>query len=496
MSATLTSGAAVPAKALESGQSGIRRLFAVEAQPRIVELSRTTLGRLLIILGFGTLLSLQYSWRYWLPVMLGAAACAYVAEHRMKLVALSTFAVLALGPLWFNSLDAVGGLAKNAGIEHPKAVLFLGYGATLAVFGLATALLALHRRFIDSKLAHWPVLLLLGIFSLLVAAATATTGRVEGIALWALAMTLGAYFWFICYALRDQGSRKPVSVVEHLGLFRPFWGSTSVSFGKGAAYLARFEARTAEELAVTQLKGLKLLLWARVLLYAREAWSTLVHQELGIPWFAEAIAWLTGGRSFSPWTGWASLVLSSVDLALGMAIFSHTIIGSARIAGFRLPRNMWRPLEARSLAEFWNRYYFYFKELLADFFFYPTFLRCFKRHPRLRMFFATFMAAGVGNALFHFMREIDEVIKHGWYGAVAGYQSYLFYCLVLALGVGISQSRQRKSRPGGSFVRHWVLPCTGVWLFFLVLYVFGHEDRTLSLSERFRFLFFICGGAT
>jgi hypothetical protein len=36
-------------------------------------------------------------------------------------------------------------------------------------------------------------------------------------------------------------------------------------FGKGIAYLQKFEARTPEDLAVTQLKGLKLAAWTLLL---------------------------------------------------------------------------------------------------------------------------------------------------------------------------------------------------------------------------------------
>src|SRR6202008_162066 len=90
--------------------------------------------------------------------------------------------------------------------------------------------------------------------------------------------------------------------------------------------------------------------------------------------------------------GWTALVLDVVFSALALATAGHQAIAVARLAGYRLPRNTWRPLESRSLADFWNRYYYYFKELLVDFFFLPAFLRAFRRHPRLRIFFATFMA--------------------------------------------------------------------------------------------------------
>ena len=41
--------------------------------------------------------------------------------------------------------------------------------------------------------------------------------------------------------------------------------------------------------------------------------------------------------------------------------------------GSRALRNAHAPLSSRTIAEYWNRYYYDFKELLADMFFYPNF---------------------------------------------------------------------------------------------------------------------------
>lgn len=76
-------------------------------------------------------------------------------------------------------------------------------------------------------------------------------------------------------------------------------------------------------------------------------------------------------------------------------------------------------------------------------FFLPTCFKVFKNHPRFRMFFATFMAAGVGNALFHFLREIDRVNSMGVVAALESYGSYLFYCVVLATGMGMFSDESR-----------------------------------------------------
>jgi hypothetical protein len=185
---------------------------------------------------------------------------------------------------------------------------------------------------------------------------------------------------------------------------------------------------------------------------------------------------------------WASLLWSVSSYSLRIAISGHFIIGSARLAGFRLPRSTWRPLESRTLIEYFNRFHYYFKELLLDFFFLPTFFRFFKQHPRLRLFFATFMAAGVGNALYHFMSEIELVESMGIAGALESYISYAFYCLILATGIGISQVRMNMGyKPSASFYGR-IQSFFVVWGFVTLLHVFSDETRNHTLLDRVQYL--------
>jgi hypothetical protein len=140
------------------------------------------------------------------------------------------------------------------------------------------------------------------------------------------------------------------------------------------------------------------------------------------------------------------------------------------------------------LIEYFNRFSYYFKELLVDFFFVPTFFRVFRKHPRLRMFFATFMAAGVGNAIFHLVREVDLVATMGLSGSLVSFASYAFYCVILATGIGISQVRANAGyRPSPTLAgRLWSF--LTVWGFVVCLHVFSDESRRHTLFERCSFL--------
>jgi hypothetical protein len=158
------------------------------------------------------------------------------------------------------------------------------------------------------------------------------------------------------------------------------------------------------------------------------------------------------------------------------------------MAGFRALRNTYRPLESRTLAEFWNRFYFYFKELLVDMFFYPAYLRYFKKYSRLRMAAATMAAACAGNAIFHFLRDISFVAELGWWRAIVGFQTYLFYTFVLGAGISISQSRgKRKDDPSQSWFRRRLAPVLCVTGFYCFIHIFDDSNRTYGLREHFVF---------
>src|SRR5208283_4915224 len=118
---------------------------------------------------------------------------------------------------------------------------------------------------------------------------------------WDFTSSLSVYIWFICYSLLDRSSpsRDPFSL--QLGSYRPFWGSSNTPFVKGAAYLRRIEAHNPEQLAVSQLKGIKLLAWSVILdLFLRKAFWPVVYGYLGIPVFSQLFD-LNVQRASFPW---------------------------------------------------------------------------------------------------------------------------------------------------------------------------------------------------
>lgn len=460
----------------------LRDFWAIDRRERVVRLAQSPSGKLMLV---ALLSAIAKPAGVPIQSVLTAAAFAYLPKYRNWIALAAAFTALARHPDM--GLEATSAILFREGI-HRSIALTLEVAALITYFACAWGALALVHRDKMPLLTRRPVVSLIGLTTLLcgLACSHLLTGLPRA-ALWAFLSVFSAFIWFFAYALVDQRSRERGPLLFQMGIFRPFWGSTATPFGKGAAFLRKHQSKTAEDLAITQLKALKLLVWALFLMLMSKVLVELIEVRLGIPKPELAYAAFLKGKPYPILVNWASLVWATVWGTLALAIFGHKIIAVARLAGFRLPRNTWRPLESRTLAEFWNRYYYYFKELLVEFFFFPTFLRAFRKRPRLRVFFATFMAAGVGNALYHFIRDIKSVAIMGLWKAVESYTSYLFYCVVLAIGIGISQARVSAGRkPSSTFIGTlWSVLC--VWTFFVCLYVFADETRILSFRDRFSF---------
>ena len=469
------------------------RLPSIETHPALIAFVQTWPGKLLLFALFGALMH-TLGGHLWLETTLAACGVALAGRRRRQAALVGTAALLVLGPQWFG----FGAVRAALGQESLDAILRLGWvraGTLLVFMPLAAASLYLARRFRDHALLRRPVLVQHGLYlGLLALAASHALPGVSAVLAWSLLAVFSAYFWFLAYALLDQRRRQPQPLLLHLATFHPFFGSSPVPYGKGANNWSRVEPKTAEELAVTQLKGLKLIVWALVLELVLRGFRRAVHAELGIPSLASAFeSFLETGQA--PALALLSVVANFPEQLLGIAIWGHVIIATARIAGFRLLRNTWRPLSSRSIAEFWNRFYYYFKEILVDVYFYPTYLRWFKRHPRLRIAFATFMAAGVGNFFYHFVRDNDRIAELGLLEALVRSQTYAFYCLVLVGGIVLSQLRGRKPAADAGRLRGQFLPALGVAVFFCFLSLFDGPGRHAALGQHFEFLLQVLGVA-
>lgn len=448
----------------------LRIIPPIETYPAVVAFAQTALGKATMLSVFA--LGLSFYMAQWKAMTLWLLLITLMPHRRRLLVTIGllqwTF-VMPLERVEFNTMVlmpliqkaaacAIGGLLFYAAIRLDKTIL--------------------GRR---------PILaLLVGYAAFVYAVSTLVRTHPGYQILWAFAVTFSFYVWFIGYALMDRNSSTRDPFYLQLGTFHPFWGSTHVPIPKGSAYLRKIEAHTPEKLAVTQLKALKLLAWGLLLNQVLKAGQALVYGRLAIPTFAVAFDHIAKGSPDKTLICWLSLIASFTEAALMLTVTGHQIVACCRMAGFAALRNTYSPFTARTIADFWNRYYYYFKELLADFFFYPAFMRFFKGNSQVRLAFATLAAATFGNAFYHFFNEPDSIARLGFWNAIVAFQPYLFYTLVLGIGIVVSQMRRKKAVHTGWF-RARLVPCFCVTSFFCLLHVFCDSSRTYPISVHFRY---------
>ena len=455
------------------GLANFRLIPRVETVPWIVSSAQTAVGKITLIAIFGCgICVFVRDWASWLTLISTISLTSFVPSRRRCLLAVAPILLVVVHTF-----------------REP-----LRLGLNLGVIAAGVLLYWCVMRWPNSRFGKRPVLFLLtGFAAIILIACAVPHNSLPYLVLWSTVGILATYIWFIAYALIDRHSAPAKELTLQLTAFRPIWGSTNTPFPKGAAYLRRIEAQSPEQLAVVQLKGLKLLVWAIVLGLFQVAWKYLFHVYLHIPTASQALAMSVIGTPVAWHSRWESQILDLVESVLEVSVFGHWVVATCRMGGYNALRNTYRPFSSRTVAEFFNRFYYYYKELIVDFFFFPAFFRYWKSNRRMRTIFATFSAACFGNVFYHFTRDWTTIRDLGIWKALANYQVFTFYSFILAAFLSFSQLRKRGPRPAG-FVRGHLLPVLGVCLFFSLINVFGWSEEKFPLTEHLKYfasLFFI-----
>jgi len=354
-----------------------------------------------------------------------------------------------------------------------------GVAVALVLFGFVLLCLFVAKRFggLPAIVRRHPQICLHGILWLLLAFLWTAKPQHPAIRalLFGCVIALPFLLWRLGYMMftAQRGKMTGTRLRDHLFYIFPIWGGSDTPYGKGLDYLAANEARDEEALAKSQLAGLKCFLLAGMWAIAKALLAAYVFTGAGVPRLGAMFA---SPDDFPIWLCWLALYLELVWAVLALAITGHIIVGWLRLFGFHVFRNTYKPLLAESVVEFWNRYYYYFKELLVNFFFFPTFTRHFKTSPRLRICAAVFMAAFVGNIYYHWLR-LDVALVTGDFPAMwAALQSRVFYCFLLALGIYVSMQRDKTRAKTARPLARRATAIFGVWTFFSIIHIWAEKD--------------------
>jgi hypothetical protein len=343
---------------------------------------------------------------------------------------------------------------------------------------------------------------------------------------WVFLIIFSKYLWVLCYSLVDRNDPKSPPFWQQLGLYIPFWYVSVLPYHRGASNFQRITVKIRAEQAICRLKGLKLMIWAsyltlfsllynivcygrardfskmiKIYLAGQDGSLNLLFQDklvysinswplfLNIPPYEYAFAQSVAGQPLSFYWNWLAMIMYFFINVFNMAVISHVGIAICRMAGYNALRNVYKPLQSKSIADFFNRFYYYYKELLVSVFFYPTFLRYFKDRPLLRYYMATMMAACVGNFLYHYVTQINSIVRQGAVETLISMHSEFFYTLLLGNGIFLSQYRKLKT---GKSSRTLPQPFASiaVLLFYCLINIFGSSSyHRGALMENFSFFF-------
>jgi hypothetical protein len=484
----------------------VRIVPQLDRQSRLIVLVQKPTGKIAISLAFAVLLLLNGESLYIELATIAAALSFFPRQRRIMLSGATLYWLLVHPNLIRRSL--IHSVAAAEGFAEGWRLGLLTAATMCAVLGALGLLLGFVGKRPNHLVGKRPVLVMVVSFlCLLMAAGTLPLHGAPRIAAWMLLALAGPYLWFFAYALDDYASRAHDPYRLQIGTFFPFWvgsNSSSTPIGKGAAYLRKMEAHTPKDLAVAQLKAIKLLIWLLYLRLALTVFHAIVYGgvfpaaeaffrargfpllNLGVPTLAAALDQTAAGHLPRLSVAWAAVVAHFIAALVGVPIAGNMVVACTRMAGFNILRNTYKPLYATTVAEFWNRFYFYFKELLVEFFFFPTYVRYFKRHRRLRLAAATFAAATLGNLVYHFCRDSEYVFEMGFWPALAGLQVYAFYALVLGGAIAVSQLRGKRAPETLPLYRR-AMSSAGVIGFYCLLEIFDDEGRGHLLRTHLAF---------
>lgn len=479
-----------------SSPSGWRQAWlCIDENQLAIEFCKSTLGKLTLYLSFVALYA---------AIAMGSsdgiirinhvglvaatlALCWAFPAKRMLVIALTGTAYFIMRP--FKSPDYYNQFAELTGSVGNKLALNGYLAATgFAFMVFAYAMIKNSDRKYIPFVADRPLLtMVLSCFGLTIVSAMIPQGTALFSTVWIMLAYLGSTFFFLGYILIDHKSKNRQPLAVEAGFMRPFWAGFATPV-KGPGYFPKFEAKNDDELAVSQLKGLKLMVWAAVLLVVYElVFAQAVYGSLGVPELLPLIIASAEGNTVSLGMRWLAVGVNFIALVTKVAVTVHTLIAIIRAAGFCVPRGMVRPLESRTIAEFWGKYLYYFKEMLVDFFFYPAFRRYFKKSPKIRMAFATFAAAFIGNILFDLLHALPIVSMEGPWHIIDRYITYTVYAAVLTAGIIWAQQFQKAPKPEHGFWRYSVWPRVQVIGFFALIQVIDDSFGKATLMERLDF---------
>ncbi|MGE0763685.1 MAG: hypothetical protein AB7N80_10445 [Bdellovibrionales bacterium] len=340
----------------------------------------------------------------------------------------------------------VGGDARTSflnELNQPTAVLM---GSFLSLFFLLGVRALIHPSLNQRAWTFTGMAWVTGFYLICVQALAQAKETIE-IFPWVYALqasfliSLTKFIWYFAYDLQRNPNQQPFKWIQHLAYYRPFWSFFFYApIPKGENYWHQIEIQDPHQLAIQRVKAVTLVLWATVLEFTRLQLNQFLQQIADskpdkefVYSIQQSLAQLSQPQPLSISQAWTSVLIDFADNLLLFTAYGHFIIGLVWFIGYRAPLNTNRPLTAKTPLDFFQRYNFYFKELLFQFFFFPVFARLNRLPDKWRIAVSLFVAVGIGNFLIIWGRNTDTHLKMGLPQSLSHFSNYAVYCVLLTL---------------------------------------------------------------
>ena len=275
---------------------------------------------------------------------------------------------------------------------------------------------------------------------------------------------MARFIWPLCYLIESpltQEQYKKNDLITLTGLLAPFWsyGLYYLPVPLGPQMLFRYEAH-GEKFKDSVLSGTKLLLLSvfLTLLFSLSYLYFFGRANTAWPFWLDLQEFLRAhsmmlpnvflqSQSFSdPTIFFHKKVLALIvqDLFFVLELFPTfgVAIALARLSGVRLPRMIYRPLQARSFVQYMGSFLYYYQQLLFKLFVRPAL--GLKKTMRLNRKVLVGSALLVGGFLFHYFRDLIYLKGATQFGDFTlKYSQVFIYLFIIAYAVTYRRENKR-----------------------------------------------------
>lgn len=200
----------------------------------------------------------------------------------------------------------------------------------------------------------------------------------------------------------------------------------------------RVATKSFDETVRLQRRSLWLFVAAAAFGYLRVLYVPIIGEEekTSLLMIQPALIALHSGKSLSALDLWRAVLTDFWIYFIWLMWTGLTAVATMRLAGFHVFRNTYRLYESKTFSEFFERYQYFYKELVFSIAFWPSFVRLRSIGLRWRVALSLFVSVGIYNTYLNLVFRWTKTVFLDFDGAAQKILTfslnYLIYATMLA----------------------------------------------------------------